>query len=237
MKKWLCLVLGICMLLAMTGCEGKSDVLSSTGEYNGQKITMSYKVTDVNYPEDMRSIEMQQGYAVFYDRTFWDPASDTNPYPGDTWNLLDRDGNRLLNQPYMYLTSFNNEGVTVAQKMDGSYVQLDIRLKETPITEQQYTAFQLDGKNNLCSKTYPQGEYHYSCVNNEMAIYVEMKDKDSYAGEALVGLTDKDGNVIIPAFIPIHYSKMTERLHLSEGMAFVQDYVTNHIGIITVTQS
>ncbi len=238
MKRWLCLVLTGILLLCCTAC-GKSNVLSATGEYNGQTITMSYTVTDVPYPEDMRSIEMHQGYAVFYDYTWYKEAEEigVNPYPGDTWNILDKEGNRLLDEPYKNLTSFNKEGITVAQKMDGSYVQLNTKLEETPITDQEYIDFQQDSKNNLCSKTYPRGDYHYSCVNGNIAIYVELKDVDSYAGEAYAGLVDKDGNVIIPAFIPISFYKMVERLHLSEGVAYVEDAATNNIGIITITQS
>lgn len=236
MKRWLCLALGV-LLLCCASCDGKSGLLSATGEYNGKTITMSYKVTDVNYPEDMRSIEMQQGYAVFYDYTFWDSLSDTNPYPGDTWNILDRDGNRLLTEPYKHLSSFNKAGITVAQKMDGSYVQLNTKLEETAITEQEHLDFCLDSKNNMCSKTYPKGEFNYSCINNDLAIYVELKEKDSYAGTAYAGLADKDGNVIIPAFIPVSFYKMTERLHLSEDVAFVEDSSTGNIGIITITRS
>jgi len=237
MRKWLCLVFTGILLLCCTSCDSKSDVLYATGKYNGQTITMSYKVTDVVYPLDMRSIEMQQGYAVFYDLSFWDSLSDTNPYPGDTWNILDRDGNRLLTEPYKRLSSFNKAGITVAQKMDDSYVQLNTKLEETAITEQEYRDFCWDPENNTCNKTYPKGEFNYSCINNDLAIYVELKEKDSYAGTAYAGLVDKDGNVIIPAFIPVSFYKMVERLHLSEDVAFVEDSATGNIGIIAITRS
>ncbi|MBE6778784.1 MAG: hypothetical protein E7541_05295 [Ruminococcaceae bacterium] len=232
MRKWFGLMLAMVLLLCCTSCDEKSDILSATSEYNGKTITMSYKVTDVKYPWDMRSVEMQQGYAVFYDYTFWDSLSNTNPYPGDTWNILDRDGNRLLTEPYKHLAPFNKAGITVAQKMDGSYVQLNTKLEETLITEQEHLDFCLDSKNNMCSKTYPKGEFNYSCINNDIAIYVEFKNETNY-----VGLVDKDGSVIIPAFIPISYNKMVEHLHISEDTAFVEDATTGNIGIITITRS
>ena len=137
----------------------------------------------------------------------------------------------------MKLTSFNKEGITVAQKRDGSYVQLNTKLEETAITEQEHLDFCLDPENNMCSKIYPKGEFNYSCINNDLAIYVELKEKDSYAGKAYAGLADKDGNVIIPAFIPVSFYKMVERLHLSEDVAFVEDSATGNIGIITIARS
>ncbi len=232
MKKWLCFVLaGILLLLSLAGCSEKSNILSATAEYNGQTITMSYKVTDVIYPWDMRSIEMQQGYAVFYDYTWYKEyeESGVNPYPGDTWNILDKNGRRLLTEPYMHLTSFNKDGVTVAKKMDGSCVQLNTKLEETPITEQEYTDFWRNPENDTCSTEWSSC---LSCVENGLAIYVEYKDKKAYAG-----LADQDRNVIIPAFIPIYYSEMIEHLHLSEGVAFVEDDATDNIGIISITRT
>ena len=48
MKKVICFVLVTALLLSFAGCGGKGDVLSATGKYNGQRITMTYKVTDVS---------------------------------------------------------------------------------------------------------------------------------------------------------------------------------------------
>lgn len=231
MKRWICLVLTSILIFCCTACDGNSDILSATGKYKEQTIMMSYKVTDVQYPWDMRSIEMQQGYAVFYDY-MWREKKGVNSYTGDTWNILNRDGTRMLNNPFMALQPFNKLGITVAQKMDGSYVQLNTKLKETAITEQEYNNFCLDYENNLCSKKYPKGIYTYSCINDGLAIYVEYKDTTAY-----VGLADDEGNVVIPAFIPVSFQKMTERLHLSEDTAFVEDSATGNIGIIVITRS
>ena len=241
MKKWLSLVMALAMLVCLTACGAKPDAsdknnedeaLKKTGKYNGQTITLSYTVTDVEYPSDMRSIAMQHGYAVFYDYTFKNSTTDTNTYSGDTWNLIDRNGNRVLSEPYKELESFNKNGVAAAQKMDGSYVQLNTKLEETPITEQEYLDFSLDANNSPCNQTYPQGEGNYSCLDDGLAIYVEYVDDIAYAG-----LVDANGTVIIRAYIPIYYSKMVERLHLSEGIAFVEDAATGRIGMISVVRS
>lgn len=234
MKKWICLLLAITTIVCVTACDNTqkpADTHSptvATGEYNGQTITMSYMVTEVGYPADMRSIAMQQGFAVFYDHA----KIGANNYDGDTWNLLDRNGNRVLTEPYQDLASFNKDGIAVAKKMDGTYVQLNIKLEETAITEQEYLDFSLDAKNYPCTTEYPQGEGNYSCLSGDLALYVEYKDTTAY-----VGLVDKSGNVIIEAFIPIYYSDVTEHLHLSEDIAFVEDVTTNNIGIITITRS
>ena len=241
MKKWLSLIMVLAILLCVTACGAKPDASDKNnedgtpkkaGEYNGQTITMSYTVTDVEYPSDMRSIAMQQGYAAFYDYTFKNSTTGTNTYSGDTWNFLDQNGNRVLSEPYTELESFNKNGVAVAQKMDGTYVQLNTKLEETPITEQEYLDFCLDANNTACNQTYPQGEGRYSCLEDGLAIYVEYVD-----GKAYAGLVDKNGTVIIKAYIPISYSEMVERLHLSEGVAFVEDAATSHIGMISVVRS
>ncbi|MBQ7089407.1 MAG: hypothetical protein IJN04_07195 [Clostridia bacterium] len=241
MKKWLSLIMVLAILVCVTACGAKPDAsdknnedeaLKKTGKYNGQTITMTYTVTDVEYPSDMRSITMQQGYAAFYDYTFKNSTTGTNTYSGDTWNFLDRNGNRVLSEPYTELESFNKNGVAVAQKMDGTYVRLNTKLEETPITEQEYLDFCLDANNTACNQTYPRGEGRYSCLENGLAIYVEYVD-----GKAYAGLVDKNGTVIIKAYIPISYSEMVERLHLSEGVAFVEDAATSHIGMISVVRS
>ncbi len=248
MKRWTCLLLGVCLLFAMTGCApedvvsepdsspavshqgGQNLPASATGEYNGQTITMSYKVTDVRYPWDMRSIEMQQGYAVFYDYSWYEEykKTGTHPYEGGTWNIMDRNGNVLLDEPYSELRPFNKDGITVAKKQDGSYVRLNTKLEETTITEQECTAFRRDNNNDICEEWVSC----YSCVYDGLAIYVEYKDGVAYAG-----LADKDKHVIIPAFIPIYYNDRIESLHLSEDVAFVEDEVSGNIAIITVTRS
>ncbi len=241
MKKWLSLIMVLAILVCVTACGAKPDAsdknnkdeaLKKTGEYNGQTITMTYTVTDVEYPSDMRSITMQQGYAAFYDYTFKNSTTGANTYSGDTWNFLDQNGNRVLSEPYTELESFNKNGVAVAQKMDGTYVQLNTKLEETPITEQEYLDFCLDANNTACNQTYPQGEGRYSCLEDGLAIYVEYVD-----GKAYAGLVDKNGTVIIKAYIPISYSEMVERLHLSEGVAFVEDAATSRIGMISVVRS
>lgn len=254
MKKWMSILLAGVMLVGLCGCNNTPDVsdddssittttitttatttttktnaatpMVATGEYNGQTVTMSYIVTKVNYPGDMRSIEMRQGYAVFYDYT----AIASNG--GDRWNLLDRNGNRVLSEPYMELESFNQQGIAVAQKENGAYVQLNTKLEEKIITEQEYTSFCLDSANYPCNREYPQGEGDYSCLNDGLAVYVEYKGTTAYAG-----LADENGNVIIEAFIPIYYNAMIERLHLSENVAFVEDITTNNIAMIIITRS
>ena len=238
MKKLLSLIMVLAMLVCMTACGAKpdasdkndeDDALKNTGEYKGQTVALSYTVTDVEYPSDMRSIAMQQGYATFYDYTFTDSTTGTNTYAGDTWNFLNQSGKRVLSEPYMELESFNKNGLTVAKKMDGTYVQLNTELKETPITEQEYLDFCLDANNYPCNQTSPQGEGRYSCLEDGLAIYVEYVD-----GKAYAGLVDENGTVIIKAYIPISYSEMVEQLHLSEGVAFVEDAATGRIGMIAV---
>lgn len=221
--KILSLVVALGILFSCAACQDTPDVSNgtATGEYNGQTVTMSYAVTDVAYPKDMRSIVMHQGYAAFYDA----PENAEE----DAWNLLDRNGNRMLEKPYLALQSFNEQGVTVAQER-GFYVQLDTDLKATVITEKTYQDFCADTANDPCHKKFPQGDLDYSCLEDGLAIYVEYEDETAYAG-----LVDENGTVIIPAFIPIKYLPTVERLHLSEGIAFVEDLDTGRIGMITVT--
>ena len=248
MKKWMSWLLVAVLLLSLTACNSPSDTPNddkadgstttttvtpspqplATGEYKNQTITLTYTVTDVVYPWDMRSLEMSQGYAVFYDYTDYDP----NTLTGDTWNLLDRNGNRVLEEPYKELSDFNEDGIAVALKKDGTYVQLNTKLEETTITQEKYQSFCLDPENDSCDAVFPNGDGDYSCVDDGLALYVEYKD-----GQAHVGLVDQDGNVIIPAIVPIYYTEMSETLHLSEDIAFVHDNATDKIGIITITRA
>jgi len=233
----LCLALLFC-LCSFSGCE-KDEALSATGEYNGQKITMTYKVTDITYPWDMRGIHMSQGYAIYYDHTWLEehPHASYDPHVTDAWNMIDQNGTPMIEEPYLDLMSFNSEGKTVARKQDGTYVSLNTKLKETPISYEEWLAFSANPENNPrldaeTIKIFDDGT-GTSYVYEGLAIYVEPgSDKIMRAG-----LMDRDKNVIIPAFIPVCYSAMIETLYLFEDVAFVVDYETNKIGIVTVTRT
>jgi len=233
----LCLALLFC-LCSFSGCE-KDEALSATGEYNGQKITMTYKVTDITYPWDMRGIHMSQGYAIYYDHTWLEehPHASYDPHVTDAWNMIDQNGTPMIEEPYLDLMSFNSEGKTVARKQDGTYVSLNTKLKETPISYEEWLAFSANPENNPrldaeTIKIFDDGT-GTSYVYEGLAIYVEPgSDKIMRAG-----LMDRDKNVIIPAFIPVCYSAMIETLYLFEDVAFVEDYETNKIGIVTVTRT
>ncbi len=233
MKKGLCLLLVGALLLCFTGCQ-KDSSLSATGEYNGQTITMSYKVTDVVYPQDMRSMPVVNGYAPIYDASWYE--AEENPYSGDTWNVLDRQGNLLFENPYLYVTHFNAEGKAAAKKHDGTFVLVTANGQETPITEQEYIDFETthDHLDAEYPTTYP--EQTGSAIYQGLVLYVKPVGEET-GRECLVGLADTEGNVIIPAFIPINFSYYTEHLYMNEDVSLVQDFSTDNIGIITITRS
>ena len=231
MKKGLCFLLIGALLLCFTGCQKNSSTLSATGEYNGQTITMSYQVTDVVYPQDMRSIPVVNGYAPIYDASWYE--SEENPYPGDTWNVIDRKGNLLFKEPYLYVTHFNAEGKAAAKKHDGTFVLVTADGNETPISEQEYQDFKntYDRLKAEYPSAYP--EQAGSAIYQGLVLYVKTVNEENN-WDCLVGLADTEGNVIIPAFIPIRFSHYTEHLYMNEDVSLVQDFSTDNIGVITI---
>ncbi len=234
MKKGLCMLLTGALILCLTGCSTNCPVYSLSGTYNEQEITMSYKVTDVVYPQDMRSIPVVNGYAKVYDASWYEAKE--NPYEGDTWNAIDMEGNLLFQEPYLYLTHFNSGGQAAAKKYDGTFVLVTANGDETSITEQQYQDFekQYDQLETEYPDTYPEGRG--SAIYQGLVLYVESVKGDT-DWECLVGLADTEGNVIIPASIPVSFSHFTESLYMNEDRAIVQDFATGHIEIISITRS
>ncbi len=207
----------------------------ATGEYKGKTVTATYTVTDVPYPWDMQAIPTVNGYAHLYD------YSKYEEYPNmmGRWNAMDSHGNLLFEVPYRQLSYFSKEGVAVAQKQNGDYVSVTTAGEETPITEQeferlyrQYYGGQTPPK-EYASKTPAGALEGGSNLYRGLALYIE----PSTGGTYLVGVADTDGNVIIPAYVRVSYSEMTEHLYLDEGTAYVEDALSGLLGKITVTIS
>ncbi len=108
MKRFLCLVLGLCMLLAMTGCGSNASILA-TGQYNGQRITVnSHVYTDVT---PVGVYGFTQNCIVVLDQEGFFPVNV--------------EGKRLGRDTYAMLHSYGEDGRALAQALNGEWVWLD----------------------------------------------------------------------------------------------------------------
>ena len=206
----------------------------ATGEFYGGKVTMTYTVTDVPYPFDMRYIPTVNGYAHFFDRSEYTEFTYT-----DRWNALDKDGRPLFEEKYEELSYFSADGVAVAKKQSGEYVSVTTAGEETPITEEEFERLykqwysdQSSAGREVYPSARPDGAVSVSSLyNGALALYVAPSEDNTY----LVGLMDSTGKVVIPAFIRVQFFEHTEHLDLHEGVAYVDDFLSNRMGKITVT--
>ncbi len=140
----------------------------------------------------------------------------------------------MLSNLYFKLSDFNSEGLAAAQKHSGEYVKIDSGGNETIITEQEYLNF-VDG-NQIDSVQAPvsnniEGLAATGYIYEGLALYVKETDDGSY----LLGLVDENGNIIIPAFIPITFNPFNYKLSMNEDVAVIND--NGFIGIVTITRS
>ena len=93
-----------------------------TGTYNGQTITMKYRlVTDYVWTVDnLKPYAFVNGYLPF---AYYGTQSSFENFVGFTF--MDREGQLLTEPIYVKLYPFNSEGIALAQKKEGTWVYID----------------------------------------------------------------------------------------------------------------
>ena len=242
---FLCLALLLC-ICSFSGCE-KDKTLSATGEYNGQKITMSYEVrTDIACDYYLGTV-VSNGYAVFYDIEVEQDYRDPTIKVGNTYNVIDLQGRRVFDSPYGNLWNFDADGWAAAQKRTGEYVLVSVNGEEKNCTEEEYKVArektQIQNKHYIKRPSgidYPDSaEYEYAYtgpVYQGLATYtVPMEQKDGM-NSLLLGLCDENSNIIIPAFIPVtgNGGRGAANYYMNEDTIIICD--DGHYGIIKITR-
>ncbi len=209
---------------ASTTAKQMPNNIVATGTYNGQTISLEYVETDSLYPNDVRAVRFQNGCAVFFDYGKVDAPYENNQYDyQNTWNAINTNGIRLFEQPYLELTSFNKDGLAVAYSHDNKHCFV---VSEKGDVTASYSAV-----------NYPYGEEDYpidvpSHKNQEEKPTIKtIEDVDfvSYPYEGLcafvkddhLGIADTDGNIVIPATVPLDFKEMVEKLFMDEDIIVI----------------
>lgn len=238
---FLCLALLLC-ICSFSGCE-KDKTLSATGEYNGQKISMTYSgPTDIPFPYDMSFMKQVNGYTVFFDYS--------NYVEGDIYtagfNVMDAEGNILFDKVYDGMTHVDEEGWCAVQEYPreaGVYRMLHVSGESYAITKEEfYSHFDkmyeaYDKYNDFAQEpdflALRDGQYT-GYLYNGLAPYVMLNPDEESRYYYLMGLCDAEGNIVIPAFIPACHDVKGAVIALSEDRIYFQDY--DKIGYVTVTR-
>lgn len=237
MKKCIAAVLlaaTLCTCLLLPGCASKKQGIVATGEYNGMKITLRYD-GPLEYPaQEYGSLKCSNGYIVFednggeYGNEYWNVS-------GFILNAMDRQGNRVFHRPYQAITDRQDDGYFYAYTFSGTYVRVDIEGNETQIPWEEFHKRNL-GNDDEQRAPLPK-EVEYSGEDADLLMGIVWEGLAAYTvpanlpggNDKLLGIADAEGNIIIPACLPVNYDIYTERLFICEDTLVFRD--GEHIGI------
>ena len=135
------------LTLALAGCGDKPTPESSapesspapstftaTGTYKGEQITLTLvKKTDRLSCDGYMYFD--NGYVTFWDiNNFEDAEADTENF----YTCMDTEGNVVFTVPCDGLLSFNAEGITYGEEMDGTYFRINLQGEKTPVSDEEY---------------------------------------------------------------------------------------------------
>ncbi len=201
MRKWLVLMLTLCICFSMIGCGAVSKPESDApsigsnaadntlpaavdGTYNGRKITMRYDVvTDFEWLLDMSLITFYNGYARFY--VYEDNATSSS----NKYTYMDVTGTRITQNVYQEASHFDENGIAVAAKettediRDAKWVFIDTQGKEIgPATfgdyEERNNAFQRDVYDNF------KNNYNLRAITKRETIDGSIEGQNALVDEA-----------------------------------------------------
>ena len=210
-------------------------------KWGNKTVTMEFKcVTDILYEGYFGCSHFQNGYAQFNDIGNVDCPIDISDYNGVNFNYMDYEGNRLFDHGFESTSSFDENGLAVAKKHDGTYVLISNDGSEKGvITKDEYDAFR--------AKLSPWSTPHYAKYYGDDSAYENygiirrgnlyeglipvLKRSDPQRYDTYLGLVDLNGNIVIEPTFGIYYSNRP--IYLTEGYIAVN--YQNRVSVIKVT--
>lgn len=216
-------------------------------EWDNKTVTIEFEcITNIKCDNYFGCNHFINGYAAFYDVGNVDTVDSDSPHDQDGWNFIDYNGNRIFETVYEIVSNFDDNGLAVAQKYDGSYVWLSKDGYEIgPANKEEFHEFYNKFKSWFYPviADYPDGYTLWDMFE---------KDKICYSGNLYNGLVpviksekyrrsptnlcfvDKEFNTVIKTGLEV-FPTETHNIFVSEGRIVVSYGEEQRIAVIKVT--